>query len=258
MKPAKEVVCLAAMADLHYTHGSEGKLQQIWAEISEQADVLLLCGDIVDHGLPAEASAFVRELSAAVKVPVLGVLGNHECEAGHAEDVQRIFTEAGILMLDGDAHEIHGIGFAGVKGFAGGFGQFALQPWGEAIIKHFAHESVEEALKLESALAKLRSPRRVALLHYSPIRATVEGEPVEIFPFLGSSHLEEPLDRYAVTAVFHGHAHRGQPEARTRGNIPVYNVALPVLKRSFPGRLPIRFIEIPTVAESPANTLDGQ
>lgn len=245
MTPAKDTVRLAALADLHYTQGSQGMLQALAADIAEHADVLLLGGDIVDRGTPEETRLFVKELTVAVKVPVLAVLGNHEYEAGHEAEVRDIFAAAGIFVLDGDAHDIHGVGFAGVKGFAGGFGQYALQPWGEPTVKRFVRDSVDEVMKLESALAKLRTPRRVALLHYSPIRATVEGEPPEIMPFLGSSRLEEPLDRYAVTAVFHGHAHRGQPEGRTRGGVPVYNVALPVLKRGFPQRPPLRLIEIP-------------
>jgi Icc-related predicted phosphoesterase len=241
----KDSVCLAALGDLHYTKTSHGKFEPLWAEIAERADLLLLCGDIVDYGLPEEALAFTREMREAIKVPVLGVLGNHEYEAGHEEDVRRIFCEAGIHMLDGSAEEISGLGFAGVKGFAGGFGRYALQPWGEPTIKRFVHESVDEALKLESGLAKLRSPRRIAVLHYSPIRATVEGEPIEILPFLGSGRLEEPLDCYAVTLAVHGHAHGGQPEGRTRGGVPVYNVAVPVLKRCFPDRLPVRYLDIP-------------
>lgn len=248
MMPIRESVCLAALGDLHYTKSSHGKFQPLWADIAERADVLLLCGDIVDYGLPEEALAFTRELRDSVNVPTVGVLGNHEYEAGHEEDVRRIFCEAGISMLDGNAHEIQGIGFAGVKGFAGGFGRYALQPWGERTIKRFVHESVDEALKLESALAKLRSPRRIAVLHYAPIHSTIEGEPPEISPFLGSSRLEDPLDRYAVTMAFHGHAHGGQPEGRTRGNVPVYNVAVPVLKRFFPDRPSVRYIQVPVAA----------
>jgi Icc-related predicted phosphoesterase len=141
---------------------------------------------------------------------------------------------------------VKGIGFAGVKGFAGGFGESALQPWGEPSIKNFVNESVTETLKLESALAKLRTKKRIAVLHYSPIEATVGGEPLQIFPFLGSSRLEEPLNRYAVTAVFHGHAHRGTPEGRTQNGVPVYNVAMKLLQRSFPDRPPFRILELET------------
>jgi Icc-related predicted phosphoesterase len=177
-------------------------------------------------------------------MPMLAVLGNHEFESGQTAEVERILGDAGVMFLDGDAYEVKGIGFAGVKGFAGGFGESALQPWGEPSIKSFVNEAVAETLKLESALAKLRTAKRIALLHYAPIQATVEGEPMQIFPFLGSSRLEEPLNRYPVTAVFHGHAHRGTPEGRTQNGVPVYNVAMKLLQRSFPERPPFRILEL--------------
>jgi Icc-related predicted phosphoesterase len=148
-------------------------------------------------------------------------------------------------MLDGTAVEVQGIGLAGVKGFAGGFGQRALEPWGEQTIKQFVREALDETLKLESALARLRTGTRIAVLHYAPVVSTVEGEPLEIYPFLGSSRLEEPLNRYPVTAVFHGHAHRGALEGKTRGGIPVYNVALPLLRRSYPNQPPFRVLDVP-------------
>ena len=148
------------------------------------------------------------------------------------------------MMLDGDAQEVLGIGFAGVKGFGGGFGPRALGPWGEDIFKRFVHEAVEEALKLESALARLRTPHRIVLTHYSPVQDTVEGEPLEIYPFLGSSRLEEPINRYQVSAVVHGHAHRGQPEGRTATGVPVYNVSLPLMMRLSPDR-PFRVLDLP-------------
>lgn len=248
MPSAKPTVRLAAIGDVHYTLSSRGMFQAICPYVSEHADILLLCGDIVDDGRAEEARLFVKELTAGIKIPVLAVLGNHEYEAGQVHEVRQIFSDAGIVLLDGEAHEIHGIGFAGVKGFAGGFGEHALQAWGESTLKRFVHETVEESLKLESALAKLRTPHRIALLHYAPVKATVEGEPVEIYPFLGSSRLEEPLNRYSVTAVFHGHAHRGQPAGKTGGNIPVYNVAMPVLRCAFPDRPPVRLVELPAAA----------
>jgi Icc-related predicted phosphoesterase len=167
-------------------------------------------------------------------------MGTHDLESGKADDVCSILREAGVDILDGDAREIGGVGFAGVKGFAGGFGARALGPWGEPTIKQFVHEAIDETLKLEGALARLRTTQRAVLLHYAPIRATVEGEPLEIFPFLGSSRLEEPLTRYPVTAVFHGHAHNGTLEGRTAADVPVYNVALPLLAtadREFPVRI---------------------
>jgi len=194
--------------------------------------------------LPEEAVVVAKEISN-LRIPVLAVLGNHEYESGKQEAVVRILSEAGALFLDGDAREVLGIGFAGVKGFAGGFGERALGPWGEEMIKRFVHEAISEALKLERALARLRSDKRIVLLHYAPIQATVVGEPLEIFPFLGSSRLEEPLNRYPVTAVFHGHAHRGSPEGRTKNDVPVYNVAMKLLQHTFPNQPPFRLIEIP-------------
>ena len=132
-----------------------------------------------------------------------------------------------------------------MKGFGGGFGRRSLGAWGEEIIKKFVHETIEEALKLESALARLRTPQKIAVLHYSPIQATVLGEPPEITAFLGSTRLEEPIDRYRVSTVFHGHAHHGTLEGRTKGNAVVYNVAMPLLKIKFPDQQPFRLVEIP-------------
>jgi len=173
------------------------------------------------------------------------VLGNHDIESGKADEVRRILVDAGLAVLDGDACELQGIGIAGVKGFGGGFGPRALGPWGETIIKQFVREAVDEALKLEAALARLRTSRLVALLHYSPVRDTVDGEPPEIYPFLGSSRLEEPIGRYPVTLVLHGHAHRGQPEGRTKSGVPVYNVSMPLLTRLHADRPPFRVFEVP-------------
>jgi Icc-related predicted phosphoesterase len=157
-----------------------------------------------------------------------------------------------VRVLDGEGVELGGVGFAGVKGFAGGFGERALQSWGEPVLKRFVREAVEEALKLETALARLPVARRVALLHYAPIRATVEAEPAEILPFLGSSRLEEPINRYRATAVVHGHAHHGVPQGHTSTGVPVFNVSLPVLAAAFPNRLPFRLIEVPLAREAPA------
>jgi Icc-related predicted phosphoesterase len=246
-----DTVRLAALADVHCNRNSQGLLGPIFARLADTADVLLLAGDLVDYGLPEEARILAKEL-AVVKLPIIAVLGNHEYESGQAGEVVRILCDAGVIMLDGDTYETHGIGFAGVKGFGGGFGRAALQPWGEETIKRFVHEAVDEALKLESALAKLRTPQRVALVHYSPIQATVEGEPPEIYAFLGSSRLEEPLNRYPVAAVFHGHAHHGTAEGHTSTGIPVYNVALPLMRRTFPDRL-FRIFELPVV---PTETTD--
>jgi len=239
-------VRVAAVGDVHCERTSEGQLRPIFAAASQAADVLLLCGDFTDYGLPEEARVLAREVATSLRVPCVAVLGNHDFEAGEADEIRHILGEAGITVLDGDSCEFHGVGFAGVKGFCGGFGRGALGPWGEDIIKSFVHEAVNEAFKLESALARLRSPHRVAVLHYSPVRATVEGEPLEIFPYLGSSRLEEPLARYPVTAVIHGHAHNGSLEGRTASGTPVYNVAMPLLKKCWPEQPPFRVIEVGT------------
>jgi Icc-related predicted phosphoesterase len=236
---------LAAVGDLHCKKDSKGTLRPFFEGVGDRADVLLLCGDLTDYGLPEEAHVLVNELMSVVNVPVLAVLGNHDFESGMQDEVTSILTAGGITMLEGGPVELQGIGFAGVKGFCGGFGRRMLEPWGEAIFKSFAREALNEGLKLESALAKLRTPQRVAVLHYAPIEATVEGEPREIYPFLGSSRLEEPLDRYGVAVAFHGHVHRGSLEGRTRGGVPVYNVAMPLLRRSMPAEPPLRMITIP-------------
>jgi Icc-related predicted phosphoesterase len=244
---------IAAIGDLHCTRASEGTFQPLFGKAAESADVLALCGDLTDYGTPEEARVLAKELGAA-KIPKIAVLGNHDFESGAAPEVVRILTEAaGVIVLDGTAVEVKGVGFAGVKGFAGGFGERALQSWGEEPIKAFVRAALEEALKLETALARLRTPGRVALLHYAPIGATVGGEPTEIFPFLGSSRLEEPLNRYRPSVVFHGHAHRGRPEGTTSAGVPVYNVALPLLKRTDPERPPFRVVEVPLPEEGAAD-----
>ncbi len=234
---------IAAVGDLHVTKDSAGTLRPMFAHLENKADVLLLCGDLTDYGLVEEAHVLAKELSV-VEIPMLGVLGNHDFESGHSEEVKRILLEAGVKVLDGDSHVIDGLGFAGVKGFCGGFGRGTLGPWGEAAVKTFVKEALDEALKLESALARLRTEHRIAVLHYAPIRDTVEGEPLEIYPFLGCSRLEEPLERYPVTACFHGHAHRGSLDGTTRVGSKVYNVAMPLLRRTLGERLPIRIVEL--------------
>ena len=235
---------LAATADLHYTRTSRGSLDDLFRRASGEADVLLLCGDLTDYGLPEEAEVLVEDLQRHASVPVVAVLGNHDYESGRQDEVKDVLSRGGVLVLDGDACEIEGVGFAGAKGFAGGFGRGLLAPWGEPMIKAFAQESVDEALKLESALRRLKTDHRVVLLHYAPILATVEGEPPEIFAFLGSSRLEEPLDRYPVDFVLHGHAHHGAAEGRTGGGTPVYNVSAAVLRTAAPDLPPIRFFEV--------------
>jgi Icc-related predicted phosphoesterase len=244
MTKTSGAVRVAAVGDIHLGgRGLEPPLQILFSQVAEHADILALCGDLTDRGDPDEARLMGKTL-AAVTVPIVAVLGNHDYECDKVSEVSRILADAGVRVLDGDAHEILGIGFAGVKGFAGGFGRGALGPWGEPLIKQFVREAVDEALKLETALSRLRTERKVALLHYAPIAATVEGEPLEIYPYLGSSRLEEPLTRYPVDVVFHGHAHHGATEGRTLGDVPVYNVSVMLLQRTYPDRPPFRIVEL--------------
>jgi Icc-related predicted phosphoesterase len=240
---AGNTVRVAALADLHCTKTSHGAFQSLFAQISEAAELLLIAGDLTDYGLPDEARVLAKEFSA-LRIPVVSVLGNHDVESGKADEVRAILVDAGITVLDGDACELAGIGVAGIKGFGGGFGKRALGPWGETIIKQFVREAVDEALKLEAALARLRTATMIALMHYSPVQQTVEGEPPEIYPFLGSSRLEEPIHRYPVTLVLHGHAHRGQLEGRTASGAPVYNVSIPLLTRTIADRPPFRVFNL--------------
>ncbi|HYT94466.1 MAG TPA: metallophosphoesterase [Gemmataceae bacterium] len=238
-------VRVAALADLHCGKTVPATFQPLFRHINNNADIFLLCGDLTDHGLLEEGEALVRELKATITIPMLAVLGNHDWHSGKQVELEQFLEGSGIHVLDGDDCEIHGIGFTGVKGFGGGFGRHTLEAWGEDAIKRFVYEAVEEALKLEKSLARLGTPQKIAMLHYAPIQATVEGEPPPIFPFLGSSRLEEPLNRWPVTVVFHGHAHHGSPEGRTKEGVPVYNVALPVLRDAFGDVPPVRILEVP-------------
>jgi Icc-related predicted phosphoesterase len=227
--PTNDRIRIAAVSDLHYTKGCRGTCQEIFAQASHEADVLLLCGDLTDDGLPEEAQVLADDLHSHARIPVIAVWGNHDFESARTAEVQEILEKVGVIFLDGAATEIKGVGFAGVCGFGGGFGRQMVNAWGEPLIKAFVQESVDHALRLEKALTRLTSEKRVALLHYSPIRETVEGENLEIFPFLGSSRLEATIDQFKVSVVFHGHAHHGKMEGRTAGQIPVYNVSRPVL-----------------------------
>jgi Icc-related predicted phosphoesterase len=216
---------VAAIGDLHVSETSHHQFRDLFAEMSDVADVAALCGDLTNFGKVREAENLAEDLRS-LTIPTVAVLGNHDVEAGETEEVLRILTQAGVIMLDEQAVVIEGVGFAGVKGFLGGFGRGELGAFGEEAIKIFVDEARNEARKLENALRSLRTDRVVAVLHYSPIQETVEGEPPEIFPFLGSSRLANAVDRFDnVKAVFHGHAHRGTYRGATPRGIPVYNCA---------------------------------
>ncbi|HEX6784924.1 MAG TPA: metallophosphoesterase [Sphingomicrobium sp.] len=233
---------VAAIGDLHVQETDEAPYRELFTEIANHADVLLLCGDLTNFGKEKEAQILAEDIKSAT-IPVLGVLGNHDYECGCPEKVCEILSEAGMTILDEQAHEIDGVGFAGVKGFLGGFGRGELAPFGEPIVKAFVDEAMKESRKLENALRTLRTERSVAVLHYSPITETLEGEPPEIFQYLGAQRLAEPIDRFDhVKAVVHGHAHHGKYEGRTPLGKPVYNVAQFVLKPLF-GR-PYALLEV--------------
>jgi Icc-related predicted phosphoesterase len=230
---SKKSITVAAIGDLHVTDSAQGRYRDMFARISEEADVLALCGDLTNFGKIVEAAVLVEEL-AACSIPMVGVLGNHDYEAGCCDEVEAMLREAGVVMLGEQATVIGGVGFAGVKGFVGGFGRGELGAFGEAAIKAFVDESEREARVLENALRSLRTERVLAVLHYAPVVDTVEGEPLEIYPFLGSSRLAHAVDRFDnVKAVVHGHAHRGTYEGRTPRGIPVYNCAQFVIEPAF-------------------------
>lgn len=241
---AKETLNIAAIGDIHCANDSHGCIQKLFAQLPERTDILLICGDLTDYGLPEEAQIVAREIAAAVRIPVLAVLGNHDFEAGKQDEIRHILADSGIKVLDGETFEMEGIGFVGVKGFGGGFGRRMLEPWGEPAIKAFVHEAVDEALKLERGLGKLHTSQRVVMLHYAPIVDTIYGEACETYPFLGSGRLEDPINRYGAAAVFHGHAHVGAPEGQTREGIPVYNVSEPLLRRVLPDHPPFRMVSL--------------
>ncbi len=218
---------IAAMADLHI--GREGHdYSEDFKELSLEADILVLCGDLTDRGSEEQTLELIQQLTSC-KVPVICVLGNHDYEGEEEDRVTQLLQENKIHVLNGTSTVVEEIGFAGIKGFCGGFDSFTLAPWGERAIKEFVHESIQDSLQLEKALSELDTKKKVVLLHYSPISATVKGEPLELYPFLGCSRLISPIHRLHPDVVFHGHAHHGTHEGKTlQGDIPVYNVSVPV------------------------------
>ncbi len=235
---------IAAVGDLHVQETSTGIYHDFFAELSEQANVFVICGDLTDHGLPLEAEILAKELLAC-RIPVLGVLGNHDLEAGQADEIKKILHSAKMIFLDDNVFEMHNVGFTGVKGFMGGFEKYMLGSlhW-ESASNNFVKEAIDEALRLEEGLARLKTPKKVVAMHYAPIRQTLKGEPLELYPFLGSSRMVEPIERFDTSVVFHGHADAGTHEGKTTAKgIPVYNVALPLMKRIFP-KQPYKIYEL--------------
>jgi Icc-related predicted phosphoesterase len=216
---------VAAIGDLHYSPQSYDRIREPMQRVHDEADVLVIAGDLTNFGKPEEVTSLLNAL-LRLRIPLITVLGNHDYESNRAEELMRLLTQEGVKVLDGSSYERDGIGFAGCKGFHGGFGRGVLTPFGEPEVKQFVQASIDEALKLERALSMLRTEKRVVVTHYAPIPATASGEPCEIMPYLGTSRLAEVIDRHGATIAFHGHAHHGSPDGKTVGGVPVHNVAM--------------------------------
>ena len=224
---------IGATADLHFFSPRFGVIQEQLAQVRDQADILVVAGDFTNYGKPEEMEQILNSL-VRLRLPIVAVLGNHDYESGAQVELMRMMTDAGIKLLDGTAYERDEVGFAGTKGFPGGFGRGALTAFGEPEVKAFVQAAIDEALKLERAMSQLRTPKRVVVLHYAPIGDTIQGEPPEIYPYLGSSRFAEVIDRHGADLVFHGHAHHGSPDGKTIARIPVHNVALHILQSQKP------------------------
>jgi uncharacterized protein len=224
---------IAASADLHFTPQVYAKLKDQFERVRDDADVLVLAGDLTNYGQPEEMEPLLNVL-VRLRLPTVVVLGNHDYECGKEEELRRMLTAAGVKVLDGSGYERDGVGFAGTKGFVGGFGRGVLTSFGEREIKDFVRAAVDEAMKLERGMSQLRAGKRVVVVHYSPIAETVQGEAPEIFPFLGTSRLAEVIDRHGADLVVHGHAHHGKPDGRTTGGVPVHNVSISLLQAQNP------------------------
>ena len=231
---AKKKTRIAAIADIHVKDSDKGKWATHFKNISEQAEILVIGGDLTDTGDESEAMILAEELKSC-KIPVVMVLGNHDYEKGREKLIRQALVNENIHILNGEACIIDDVGFAGTKGFGGGFDNYMLSMFGEKGMKDFVQEAVNETLLLDRALARIESERpdikKIAVLHYAPVSETINGEAEKIYPFLGSSRLSEPIDRRQVTAVFHGHAHKGTLKGKTTQGIPVFNVAKHILLR---------------------------
>ncbi len=227
---------IAAVADLHFSPQNYDRLREPMGRVRDEADVLVLAGDLTNNGKPAEMESLLNAI-VRLRIPTVAILGNHDYESGHQEELIRMMTDEGIKALDGTGYERDGVGFAGTKGFLGGFGRGVLTAFGEPEVKAFVQAAIDETLKLERALSLLRTPKRVVVVHYAPVIDTVRGEPAEIFPYLGSSRLAEVVDRHQANLVLHGHAHHGAADGKTTGGVPVHNVALPLIQAADPGKV---------------------
>ncbi|HET9741489.1 MAG TPA: metallophosphoesterase [Terriglobales bacterium] len=233
---------IAAVADLHFSPQSYDRIREAMTRLRDEADLLILAGDLTNYGKPEEMESMLASLMR-LRVPIVAVMGNHDFESGRAEELSKMMLAEGVKLLDGSGYERDGVGFAGTKGFLGGFGRGVLTAFGEPEVKAFVQSAVDETLKLERALSMLRTEKRIVITHYAPIVDTVRGEPEQIFPYLGSGRLAEVIDRHQAILAVHGHAHHGSLEGKTTGGVPVYNVALPLLMARTPAA-PYRLFEI--------------
>jgi Icc-related predicted phosphoesterase len=233
---------IAATADIHFTPQSYDRIRDPLARVRDEADLLVIAGDLTNYGRPEEMHSLLNAL-VRLRIPIVAVLGNHDYESGQEQELIKMMTTEGIKVLDGSSYERDGIGFAGTKGFLGGFGKGMLTAFGEKEVKAFVQAGLDETLKLERALAMMRSAKIVIVTHYAPICETVEGERQEIWPYLGSSRLAEVIDRHQAVVAFHGHAHHGKADGKTIGGVPVHNVALSLLMMQDGGK-PYRVFEI--------------
>jgi len=233
---------IAATADLHFSPQSYDKIREPLSRVREHADVLVIAGDLTNYGKPEEMHSLLNAL-VRLRIPIIAVLGNHDYESGQEHELIKLMTAEGIKVLDGSSYERDGVGFAGAKGFVGGFGRGVLTAFGEREIKAFVQASIDETMKLERALSMLRTDKIVIVTHYAPIADTVKGEPVEIWPYLGSSRLAEVIDRHGAVLALHGHAHLGTPDGKTTAGVPVHNVSLALLMAQQPP-CPYRVFEV--------------
>lgn len=221
---------IAALGDIHVGITDKEIYKPLFEKVSKEAEVLCLCGDLTQNGTVEEAEN-LKENLIALSIPCVLVLGNHDYEKDLQEEIVKTLTSERVSILDGTHKTIEDVGFAGTKGFIGGFGNHILPYWGERLLKDVVQHAIDEALRLEHALSLLETERKVVLMHYSPIKKTVDGENPEIFPFLGSTRFEEVINRMNTSVVFHGHAHHGTHEGKTEKEIPVFNVSLPVMQK---------------------------
>jgi Icc-related predicted phosphoesterase len=230
------VIRVAAVGDVHLAPDIRGRIRRHLGDIAEHADVLLLAGDLTQHGTVPEAEVVAGEF-ADLGIPVVTVLGNHDYQCDSEEEIIALLRDSGMVVLDGTGVELElaggRLGVAGGKGFGGGFPQRCASEFGEPEMKAFVRHSRLLADEIGKALHDLSADYRVALTHYSPVAETLAGEPCEIYPFLGSYFLAEAADSAHADLCVHGHAHAGSECGTTPGGVPVRNVALPVLKRAY-------------------------